>query len=481
MASKKQRLVSRYLVWSVFPLMVLAIGYSLFISAGPGSPFYLGGIQVNEADHRRWFDVLQQAGMNTVAVTVYAKQGDWDTDNLWWEEEEEAVVAEIRGAKGRGLHVVLVLRVALDHAFERNEFLWHGMIMPANDTLLDNWFRRYGTFVRKWAEAAAVEGVDVFGIGSEMSSLASTVEVETIPALEEYYLNDEKQERRKELILQYEDELGPDHLSTRGETTFDSLGSYLDAQTKTWQTWAGRLSRSDEREAIDRINQRRHRLESYWREIIRETRRTYKGKLTYAANFDQFHDVSFWDDLDLIGINAYFELREFEEVLEAETLFSRLETGWTDTLSGIRSFRAQNGFVDKPVLFTEIGYTYRANSTVHPWAGDGFSLLENGDAGRVMIWGDQPQDFTERATALRALNSAMRKLDDRMQSERRDGEARLLTGLLYWKLSTEPAHHEIEPFVHILNAANDPLGEELRRFREDETWRSRLASILSGI
>ena len=97
-----------------------------------------------------------------------------------------------------------------------------------------------------------------------------------------------------------------------------------------------------------------------------------------------------------------------------------------------------------------------------------------------MIWGDQPQDFSERATALRALHSSMSELDERMTSEGHDGEARLLTGLLYWKLSTEPAHHEIEPFVHILNADNDPLGEELRRFGEDETWRSRLVSIFSG-
>jgi hypothetical protein len=459
--------------------MVVAVGYSLLTSVEPQPPFYLGGIQVNEADHQRWFDALERAGMDTVAVTVYAKQGDWDTDNLWWEEKEEAVVAEIRGAKERGLHVVLVLRVALDHAFPRNEFLWHGMIMPANDKLLDKWFERYGRFVRKWAETAEVEGVDILGVGSEMNALASTVDVESIPVLEEYYLNEEKQQRRKELILRYERELAPRHLSTRGDKVFDSLDSFLDAQTDTWQTWAGHLTRSSEPNAVEKINRRRRRLESHWRRIIREARDVYRGKLTFAANFDQFQEVAFWDDLDLIGINAYFELRDFVNAPTGQTLDSQLETGWRDTLSWIRSFRAENGLADKPVLFTEIGYTCRLHSTVHPWAGDGFSLLENDDGGRVMIWGDQPQDFNERASALRALHSATGQLDKQIESERR-GEAQLLAGLLYWKLSTEPAHQDIEPFVHILNSNDDPLGEELRRFSRNETWVSRLVSILSG-
>ena len=37
--------------------------------------FYLGGIQVNEADHSHWVETLAESGMNTVAVTVYAHQG----------------------------------------------------------------------------------------------------------------------------------------------------------------------------------------------------------------------------------------------------------------------------------------------------------------------------------------------------------------------------------------------------------------------
>jgi hypothetical protein len=32
------------------------------------------------------------------------------------------------------------------------------------------------------------------------------------------------------------------------------------------------------------------------------------GKLTYAANWDKYDQVSFWDELDFIEIQAYFPL-----------------------------------------------------------------------------------------------------------------------------------------------------------------------------
>ena len=46
----------------------------------------VGGIQVNEPSLGRWVEALDEAGLDTVAVTDYAKQGDWDSANLWWDE-----------------------------------------------------------------------------------------------------------------------------------------------------------------------------------------------------------------------------------------------------------------------------------------------------------------------------------------------------------------------------------------------------------
>jgi len=45
---------------------------------------------------------------------------------------------------------------------------------------------------------------------------------------------------------------------------------------------------------------------AYWNRLIKEIKKIYKGKLTYAANWDEFKRTPFWNDLDYIGVNAYF-------------------------------------------------------------------------------------------------------------------------------------------------------------------------------
>ena len=68
--------------------------------------------------------------------------------------------ASAEAARQRGLAVVLVLRVALDHAFHRNKFFWHGMIQPRTEAELSDWFWRYRKFTAKWAAIAEAEGMD---------------------------------------------------------------------------------------------------------------------------------------------------------------------------------------------------------------------------------------------------------------------------------------------------------------------------------
>lgn len=426
-------------------------------------PFLLGGIQVNEPDDAHWFQALLDTKMNTVAVTVYAKQGDWDSDNLWFDDDESGLIKEIRGAKARGLNVVLILRIALDHAFPRNRFLWHGLILPKNDELLDSWFTKYESFVTKWAKVAEAEDVDVFGIGSEMNMLASTASVEDLPNLEDYYLNVVTQELRKTEVLSHEANISSRHLYASGGIPFDDLDTYLDAQTKELQEWARTVAGGSKRTAVEHINRRRSRLETHWRDLIRHVRNIYQGDVTYAANFDQYQDVTFWDALDFMGVNAYFPLRQPGASTEPNHLDEELTAGWEKVLDELQTFRSTKDLHEQSFLFTEIGYTYRKNTTLAPWAQSGFTLLESTEPHRFIIWDDEPVDFTERAAALRALYEANREI----QRELGKGERALIAGLLYWKLSTQPSHHDIEPFVHILGSPlDDPLSEVWSRFTE---------------
>lgn len=425
--------------------------------------FFLGGIQVNEADHQDWFDALESQSMNTVQITDYAKQGDWDTDHIWWDEEAPWVIEEIRGAKDRGLAMAFVCRVALDHAFERNVFLWHGMIRPKTDELLDSWFEQYGRFVVRWAEIAEREGIDVFMIGSEMNALATTLPADEPPGLEEYFLNEEKQEARREQVLAEEHLIAEKHLELPERAGFDSVESYIDARIATERAWAKTATGGDV-ESLDVINRHRARLKDHWEALIAKVRRVYSGKIGYAANFDQYHKVGFWPSLDLMGINAYFELRDRVLPDESEEqLYPLLVDGWRGVLGGIAEFRAEQGLESKPVIFTEMGFTYRAKSTVRPWADEGFSLIHNpttnpdGTPGEreeyVIIWRDQPIRFEERAWAVRALWQAHSELEP------------FLRGILYWKLSSHDYHYDDEAFmVHVGEGTEDPVLPELRRF-----------------
>ena len=72
-----------------------------------------------------------------------------------------------------------------------------------------------------------------------------------------------------------------------------------------------------------------------------------------------------------------------------------------------------------------------------------------------MIWEDQPADLTERAEAVQGLFEASR-----------DFGGDLLAGILYWKLSTEPSHVDVEPFVLLVGrrSDDDPLLSTMQRF-----------------
>ena len=73
--------------------------------------------------------------------------------------------------------------------------------------------------------------------------------------------------------------------------------------------------------------------EEFWRSLIKKVHKIYKGKLTYAANWDEYLDVPFWDALDYAGINAYFPLTRSKT-----PEISELKKAWKPYLKEIRQF-----------------------------------------------------------------------------------------------------------------------------------------------
>tara|TARA_B100000809_G_C15050410_1_gene498749 strand:- start:63 stop:1064 length:1002 start_codon:yes stop_codon:yes gene_type:complete len=97
----------------------------------------------------------------------------------------------------------------------------------------------------------------------------------------------------------------------------------------------------------------------YWQKLILEIRKIYSGKLTYAANWDEFKRVPFWGQIDLIGVDAYFPLSEKKSPTVKE-----LEIGWIPHKQRIIEIQKQFG---KPILFTEFGYRSVDFNAVKPW------------------------------------------------------------------------------------------------------------------
>jgi hypothetical protein len=106
----------------------------------------------------------------------------------------------------------------------------------------------------------------------------------------------------------------------------------------------------------------------FWNNLIEDIRKIYKGKLTYAENWDSYKKVHFWYQLDFIGIDGYFPLSD-----EKTPTVSQLEKGWETHKKALSNFASK---YQKPILFTEFGYRSCDFTTEKPWETD-FSLPEN--------------------------------------------------------------------------------------------------------
>ena len=101
-----------------------------------------------------------------------------------------------------------------------------------------------------------------------------------------------------------------------------------------------------------------------WRQIIADVRKAYPGKIVYAANWDNFKNIKFWNELDYIGIDAYFPLTYSPSPTKEE-----LQKGWEKWKTDIEQWQK---CVNRPVIFTEIGYPSSSHAPYTPWKGGAY-------------------------------------------------------------------------------------------------------------
>jgi len=98
-----------------------------------------------------------------------------------------------------------------------------------------------------------------------------------------------------------------------------------------------------------------------WLDVIQAVRSVYHGPLTYASNYDNYVNVMFWDYVDYIGIDAYFELTN-----DNDSSLEELIAAWNGHADDVEEWWASN-YPDKEILFTEIGYRSIDGANARPW------------------------------------------------------------------------------------------------------------------
>lgn len=143
-----------------------------------------------------------------------------------------------------------------------------------------------------------------------------------------------------------------------------------------------------------------------WFALIDEIKRYYKGPITYAANWDEYRNVSFWEKCDLIGIDAYFPLSN-----KANPTLEELTAAWRNNgkvryLDELESWHKR---WRKPIVFTETGYVSWDYAAQHPWK----------------YVGHRPYNGKLQANCYQALLNATKK-------------SKWLAGIFWWNWEPKP-------------------------------------------
>lgn len=127
------------------------------------------------------------------------------------------------------------------------------------------------------------------------------------------------------------------------------------------------------------------RFGDYWASLIRDVRSRFDGLLTYSSNWDEVESVLFWDQLDLIGVNAFYPLADHPQATYGEYVEGARRAA--------AALKQTADVLQMPVVFVEVGYTTRRDAAVEPW-----------------LWPDDMQDVVidehEQARALAAVFQA---------------------------------------------------------------------------
>lgn len=112
---------------------------------------------------------------------------------------------------------------------------------------------------------------------------------------------------------------------------------------------------------------------SYWTDIISSVRQVYQGELTYSAATDEALKVSFWDQLDIIGVNTYPPLTSSTTPTVQEMVHAWTEVPYNPYYAAAFDYKSPVDFLHslsetygKQVLMTEAGFRSMDGTAMRP-------------------------------------------------------------------------------------------------------------------
>ena len=148
----------------------------------------------------------------------------------------------------------------------------------------------------------------------------------------------------------------------RGEIRFDTAEQWdrFFATYEQWITTVADIARDADAFAVGTELDATVQHEQRWRDIIGAVRARTAAHLTYAANWDTYERVPFWDALDIIGVQCYFPLVDHERLPEPD----ELQRGWRRVIDTLHTFARRYG---KKVILAELGYNESSKAAIEPW------------------------------------------------------------------------------------------------------------------
>jgi len=167
------------------------------------------------------------------------------------------------------------------------------------------------------------------------------------------------------VMLRVHIDLSNDPSHWRGQISF-STGAAWRTWFNNYETMIVHYAQLAEQKGVEmlcvgtELSGTQHR-ENNWRDVIDAVKAVYSGSLTYGANHDAYDtgSIAWWDALDYIGIDAYFNLTSENDPTVAEIMAE-----WDTILPDIESL-AQT--LSMPVLFAELGYRSCDGANKAPW------------------------------------------------------------------------------------------------------------------